>query len=92
MQISVKPCLNMLEKGGVAQSREKKMRRRKEGEFFSLNFTACSPIGLLASLRASFPEVPRGTGVGQRGEGPGRACSQDTRLLAGCTPYLQYCS
>lgn len=42
------------------------MRRRKEGKVPpSLNFTACSPGGLLASLRASSPEVPGGTGVGE---------------------------
>lgn len=43
------------------------MRRRKEGKVSPppLNFTACSPGGLLASLRASSPEVPGGTGVGE---------------------------
>ena len=58
------------------------MRRRKEGEFFSLNFAACSPTGLLASLRASFPEVPRGTGWGRGGRAPGELAR---RIL----PYLQ---
>ena len=47
----------------------RKMRRRKEGKVSPLNFTACSPGGLLASLRASSPEVPGGTGVGE-GRGP----------------------
>ena len=47
----------------------RKMRRRKEGKVFPpLNFTACSPGGLLASLRASSPEVPGGTGVGEERE------------------------
>ena len=43
------------------------MRRRKEGKVSPppLNFTAWSPGGLLASLRASSPEVSGGTGVGE---------------------------
>ena len=59
------------------------MRRRKEGKVPPLNFTACSPGGLFASLRASSPEVPGGTGGG----GGKRAPGELARRILTCRLY-----